>query len=257
MVRTELRVLGVIAVGTLLGLIGIALAFSYHYHVYVDGTFGVRRLKDYSSVVIILLVLGVLEALLLWLARRRPRLSIALAVAIVGAMSVWLLPISAASKQLDQVSRERIMVVNWMRTHTACNARFLIDQRTEGTVTALTGRFALLEGMGPFLRVDKLPYVIHLLLGARRFFTDPLSHEAFLRQHDISYVIATRQGQLLGYKGPTGKTNHRDLRTAPFLRRVLGNRYATVYQVRGAHPLPVSPLLKGPYLHCVTAPVHF
>lgn len=257
LVRTELRVLGVIAVGTLLGLIGIALAFSYHYHVYVDGTFGVRRLKDYSSVAIILLLLGVLEALLLWLARRRPRLSIAVAVAIVGAMSVWLLPISAESKQLDQVSRERIMAVNWMRTHTPCNARFLIDQRTEGAVTALTGRFALLEGMGPFLRVDKLPYVIQLLLGARRFFTDPLSHEAFLRQHDISYVIATRQGQLLGYKGPTGKTNYRDLRTAPFLRRVLGNRYVTVYQVRGAHPPPVSPLLKGPYLHCVTAPVHF
>jgi len=257
LVRTELRVIGVIAVGTLAGLIGTALAFSYHYRIYVDGTFGVRRLKDYSSLALILLLLGVLEALLLYLARHRPRLSAAVAVAIVVAVSAWLLPVSAASKQLDRVGHERTVVVDWLRAHTPCNARFLIDQRSEGTLTALTGRFALLEGMGPFLRVDKLPYVISLFLGARQFFTSPLSHQAFLRQHDISYVVVARQDQLLGYKGPIGKTNTHDLRAAPFLHRVLANRSVVVYQVQGAQPLPVSPLLKGPYLHCSTAPVHF
>src|SRR5262249_48280453 len=151
------------------------LAFSYHYRIYVDGTFGVRRLKDYSSLALILLLLGALEALLLYLARRRPWLSAAATVAVVAIFSAWLLPVSVASGKLDQVNRERVAMVDWLRAHTACNARFLIDERTEGAVTALTGRYALLEGMGPFLRVDKMPYAVDLFLAARRFFTSPLS----------------------------------------------------------------------------------
>jgi hypothetical protein len=257
LVRTELRTIGVIAVGTLAGLIAVALAFSYHYSIYVDGTFGVRRLKDYTSLPLVLLALGVLEALLLYLASRRPRLSVAVGVAVVVAVSAWLLPVSAASKQLGRVSHERTVVVDWLRAHTPCNARLLVDQRTEGALTALTGRFALLEGMGPFLRVDKLPYVTNLFLGARQFFTSPLSHQAFLRQHGISYVVVARQGELLGYNGPTGRANTHALSAAPFLHRVMANRSVVVYQVQGAQPLPVSPLLKGPYLHCDTAPVHF
>ena len=256
-VRTDLRTIGVIGAGILAGLIGTALFFSYHYQVYIDGTFGVRRLMDFSWLGLILLALGVLEALLLYLGRSRPRVSAGVAVAIVAALSAWLLPIGAASQKLDQVSHERIVLVDWLRTHTLCDARFLVNQRTEGALTALTGRFALLEGMGPFLRVDKLPYVINLFLDARHFFKSPLSSEAFLRQHDISYVVVAQHGQLLGYQGPTGKTNFRDMQAAPFLHRVLTKGFVTVYQVQGARTAPVTPLLKGPYLHCITAPVHF
>jgi hypothetical protein len=32
---------------------------------------------------------------------------------------------------------------------------------------------------------------------------------------------------------------------------------AIVYRVLNAHPGPVSPLLKGPVLHCIKTPVHF
>jgi len=106
------------------------------------------------------------------------------------------------------------------------------------------------------LRVDKLPYVINLFLAARHFFEDPLAHEAFLRQHDISYVVVTGQNQLLGYSGQTGNVS-KAIRTVPFLHPVLTRHYVTVYQVRGADPPPVSPLLKGPYIHCMTSPVRF
>ena len=254
----DLRITGMVGAGLLAGLTVAALFFAYHYHVYVDGTFGVRRLPDFSTIGLAVLALGALEALLVWLRRHlAPRAWLALTVAIVAAVSAWVLPASAASQPLLRVSRERVTLVNWLRTHTPCNARFLVNERTEGAFTVLTGRFALLEGMGAFLRVDKLPYVVSLSLAARQFFQAPLSHEAFLRQHGISYVVVTRQNQLLGYGGPTGKVNEPGIHATPFLQPVLVRYYITVYHVRGAHPPPSSTLLKGPYLHCITSPVRF
>jgi hypothetical protein len=105
--------------------------------------------------------------------------------------------------------------------------------------------------------VDKLPYVVDLMLSARSFFHAPLSHEEFLRRHEISYVIVARLGQLLGYQAPVGKTDIRALNAAPFLHRVLATPYVLIYQVVGARGQPISPLLTGPYLHCLKTPVHF
>ncbi len=253
----DLRIVGIVGGGLLAGLIGTALYFSYHYYrVYVDGTFGERRLQDFSILGLVIVGLGVLEALLAYLGRRRPKVSLTAAVAIIVVLSALVLPASAAAPQLGPVSRERIALINWLRRHTPCNARFLVNQRTEGAFTALTGRYALLEGMGPFLRVDTLPYVISLFLAARHFFGDPLSDEAFLRQHDISYVVVTGQNQLLGYTGETGGVN-KDIHAAPFLHQVLTRRYVTVYQVQGVDPPPASPLLKGQYVHCMTSRVRF
>ena len=253
----DLRITGIVGGGLLAGLIGTALIFSYHFpHVYVDGTFGERRLQDFSILGLLIVALGVLEALLGYLARRQPNASLAAAAAIIVVLSLLVLPASAASGQLGKVSRERTSVINWLRLNTPCNARFLVNQRTEGAFTALTGRYALLEGMGPFLRVNTLPHVISLFLAARQFFEHPLSHEAFLRQYGISYVVVTGQNQLFGYTGETGKVNP-DIHTAPFLRPVHTRGYVTVYQVQGAEPPPASPLLKGPYLHCMTSRVRF
>lgn len=251
----NLKLTGVVGAGLLLGLIGTALFFSYHYRVYVDGTFGVRRLQDFSTVCLAIVGLGALEALLLYLGRFRPRVSLTLSVALIVLLSALVLPASAASQPLSQVSGERVALVSWLRAHTPCDARFLVNQRTEGAFTVLTGRFALLEGMGPFLRVDRLPYVVNLFMAAHRFFKDPLTHEAFLRKHGISYVVVSNQGQLLGYS--TGRVRWSVTQAPPFLHPVLRTRYVTVYQVQGAHPPPVSPLLKGPYIHCMTSRVHF
>ncbi len=255
--RDDLRTIGVVGAGTLLGLIGVALYFSFSYRIYVDGTFGVRRLAAYASLGIILLGLGVIEALLLSLATRSARAAAALAVVLVAAVCAWVIPVSVTSAPLDRISRERIMLTDWLRAHTPCDARILVNQRTEGAITALTGRFALLEGMGAYLRTDKLPYVISLFLDARHFFGSPQSSEAFLRQHDISYVVLARDNQLLGYPGPTGPTNYPAMRATPFLHRVLSRPFVTVYQVQGSAAAPVSPLLRGPYLHCLTTPVRF
>ncbi len=256
LVREDFRVVGIAGLGIAVGVIAVALAFDFHYHVYIDATFGLRRLRESVSLGLVLIGLGLIEGLLLLLGHYRARLAMVVSAVIVISLAVWLLP-NNTSQRLTPMLHGRTTLVNWMRTQTPCDARFLINQRTEGTVTALAGRLALLEGMGPFLRVDKLPYVVSLLLRARQFFRNPVSNEAFLRQHDISYVIVSRLPLMLGYYGPIGNVNIRGLDAAPFLQRVLVRRSLIVYRVLGADAPAVSPLLKGPYLHCIRTPVHF
>jgi hypothetical protein len=252
--RDELRDAGVVGLGIVLGVIAIALVFDFHFHVYIEATFGIRRLREMTSLGLIIIALGVVEGLIVLLARHRARLAVAVSAVVVIALAAWLLP-NNSLRQDFRNSHQRTVLINWMRTQTPCNARFLVNQRTEGAITSLTGRYALLEGMGPFLRVDKLPYVVSLLLSGRQFFKDPQANEAFLRQHDITYVVVSRVQ--IGYFGPTGKANIQALDAAPFLQRVFVTPSAIVYRVAGAHAPPVSPLLKGPVLHCIRTPVHF
>ncbi len=254
--RDELRDAGVVGLGIFLGVMVIALAFDFHYHIYLEATFGVRRLREATSLGLIIIALGVIEGLIALLARHRARLAVAVSAVVVIALAAWMLPNN--SLRLDtRLSHQRTVLINWMRTETPCNARFLVNQRTEGPVTSLTGRYALLEAMGPFLRVDKLPYVVNLLLDSRQFFQNPQANEAFLRQHNISYVVVSRVPFLLGYPGPTGVTNVAKMNSAPFLQRVLVTPAVIVYRVVGARPAPVSPLLKGPVLHCIRTRVHY
>jgi hypothetical protein len=70
-------------------------------------------------------------------------------------------------------------------------------------------------------------------------------------------VVVTHKDLLLGYEGPTGSTNVQAMNAAPFLRRVFLTPSASVYRVVGAHAPPVSPLLRGPVLHCIRTRVHF
>lgn len=252
--RDELRDAGVVGLGIAVGVIVIALAFDFHFHVYIEATFGIRRLREMTSLGLIIIALGVIEGLIVLLARHRARLAVAVSAGVVVALAAWLLPNNSLRQDIHN-SHQRTVLINWMRTQTPCDARFLVNQRTEGAITSLTGRYALLEGMGPFLRVDKLPYVVSLMLSARQFFKDPKSNEAFLRQHDITYVVVSRVQ--IGYFGPTGKTNIQAMNAAPFLQRVFATPSAIVYRVVGAHAPPVSPLLQGPVLHCIRTPIHF
>ena len=269
LVPTDLGTVGVVGLGSWVGLVGISLFFDYRYYIYIDATFGMRRLGLYASVGLILVGLGVLEGLLLLLEsllpfpeRIRPRVMIAAAAVPVLVLTVWLLPSSVLSSQLSRNSQQRLTFVNWVRAHTSCGARFLVDQRSEGTLTSLTGREALTEGMGPFLRPDVLPYVVRLMLSTRLFYHDPQAGEAFLRQHDINYVVVSRVGNLIGYPAALGrpravKTYIPAMNAASFLRPVLVEPYLRVYQVVGVHTPAVSPLLQGPYLHCRTQPARF
>jgi hypothetical protein len=257
LVRTDLRFVGLVGLGILAGIIVISLLFDYRYHIYIDATFGLRRLGHYSSLGLILVVLAVME----WLVQLVGRVSlpplVASATMPVVFLTAWLAPGTALSHRHADLSRDRLAFVNWVRTHTSCGARFLVNQRSEGTMTSLTGRNDVAEGMGPFLRPQKLPYVVALMLDARNFYHRPQTNEAILRKYDITYVVATRAGQFLGYAGPEDGIDLAAIEATPFLHQVYANPSVIVYRVAGARAPPASPLLKGRYLHCLTEPAHF
>ncbi len=257
LLNESLRPLAVTGIGIMVGITVVGLAFALHYHSYIDETFGIRRLAPYVPLGFLLLLLGVAELLWLQVERASVKVAVALAAAAVVGISAWLLPATANSQGIDYIGHQRTELVNWVRTKTPCNARFLINQRTEGTFTALTGRYALLEGMGAFLRTGQLPYVVDLLLKAQKFFHFPLNDANFLRVHDISYVVVAQGFQELGYAAPIGPANIRQLNATPFLQLVFSTRTIRVYKVVGASSSPVYPLLDGPYLHCVKKKVAF
>jgi hypothetical protein len=257
LVNEPLRMAAVTGFGLTLGTVLVALGFALAYHTYIDETFGLRRLSAYVPIGFLLLVVALAEYLLTLLGKPVPRVSVAVAAAAVVGMSAWLLPATINSTQIEYAGNQRTQLVNWVRTQTPCNARFLINQRTEGTFTALTGRYALLEGMGAFLRTHQLPYVVDLMLKAQKFFHFPMDDEGFLRLHHISYVVVAQGFQELGYQAPLGPPNMRQLNVTPYLQLVFSTRTIRVYKVVGMDPQPVSPLLSGPYLHCVKAPVNF
>jgi hypothetical protein len=257
LVPTDLRTVGVVGLGVMTGVVCAALFFAYRYHVYINATFGVRRLAPYMAVGLALIGLGVVEALLVFTDRLPVPLPALAALVPVVLLTAWMLPSTGVSPRQERLSRELLQLTTWVRTQTPCGARFLVNQRPEGTMTALTGRVDLSEGMGPFLRVNQLPYVVNLMLGARNFYASPLSNESFLRQHNISYVVVSKVTGLIGYSGPIGETDISALNAAPFLQRMLETPGVLVYKVVGAHVPPVSPLLKGPYLHCIKEPAHF
>ncbi len=255
--RPRFRQLGVVGLGMMLGVIAVGLFFALSYHTYIEQTFGIRRLTPYVLIGLLLLAVGVAESLAMLLERSGARVATAAAVALVVILSAWLLPSTSVSRSAGFTGSQRTRLVDWVRTSTPCDARFLINQRTEGTFTALTGRYALLEGMGAFLRTKQLPYVVQLLLKAQKFFHFPMSDAEFLRRYDISYVVVARGYQELGYAAPIGPPNFRQLSASPFLQLVYSTRTILVYKVVGAPTVAVSRLLKGPYLHCITSPVRY
>jgi hypothetical protein len=253
----QLRQLAVVGLGIVAGTVGLAILFSVSYETYIEQTFGIRRLATYVALGVSLLMVGLAEGLFGVVDRALPRLATVLPALAVLGVAAWLLPTASVSAQSAFDGQQRLALVNWVRTATPCGARFLVNQRTEGTFTELTGRLAVLEGMGPFLRTRRLPYVVQLVLSAKRFFRAPIRHEMFLVRHRISYVVVASEFQELGYQAPIGWPNLRELNRARFLRPVFSTQSIVVYRVLGA-PVPApSPLLRGPYLHCLTSPVRF
>ncbi|MDR2985354.1 MAG: hypothetical protein LBV34_11000, partial [Nocardiopsaceae bacterium] len=257
LVKTDVRIVGLVGLGVFAGIIVISLLFDYRYHIYIDATFGQRRLGRYASIGLILVGLAVLEMLVLRVGRSSLPSLVVAAIAPIVILTAWVAPSTALSHYSSELSSDRVAFVNWVRAHTACGARFLVNQRSEGTMASLTGRNDLTEGMGPFLRPEKLPYVVALMLDARNFYQHPQRNEAILRKYDITYVVVARSGDFLGYVGPETGTNLAAIKSAPFLQQVYANRSAIIYRVAGAVAPPASPLLKGRYLHCLTEPAHF
>jgi hypothetical protein len=230
---TPIRPLGIAAWGLGASLIVLALAFSFQYDVYVPAWFGIRRLYDYGAIPVVLLGLGVLEGAVLMAIRRWAARAVLATVLLVAVAFVLLLPGSRASGTNATSAAKVVPLFDWIRRETDCDSRILANQRTVGMFRTLTGRVAILEGMGPFLRPDILDDVVDLMLSSRSFFADPRSNQAFLSEHGVDYVVALRKGVRVGYGGPVGDEDPFDLEGVPFLQLVHRTPHFEVFRVQG------------------------
>jgi len=229
----ELRPIGPIAVGLGGILAGAALFFSWRYDVFIPATFGIRRLTDYAAVPVVLLLSGVAEVGLRAMRRVGPRGPVAGATVLVVLVTLLVLPsgrVTAEQVRRNHLAREAFA---WIRSEVPCDARILLNQRTVGAVRALTGRVAVLEGMGPFLRPRMLDRVVETLLGARAFFVEPAANRAFLEEHGITHVILVKRFRL-GYSPEAGgRPRPGRLRDVPFLEPMHRGSSFDAYRVVG------------------------
>jgi len=248
----RLRTLGLAAWTLMAGIVAATWLFSNHYTFYIQAFFGIRRLFDYSSIPIVMLGLGVIEAASGVAARRFGRRAVIAGVVVfVVGVSAIVLPSGRKPAGAGSRAPEVLASLDWIRANVPCDAVILANVHAEGAFEALTGRAALLEGVTPYLRPDVLVPVLRLMLDARAFLHDPAAHSGFLRRHGVTHVVVLRAGGL-GYSEPIGRVDVAGLRAAPFLRLTLSTPGADVFEVVGARP---SPLPAAPGYECARDPL--
>jgi hypothetical protein len=260
----EVAGVGLAAWGLGASLVAGALYFSYRYDHFTLAWFGVRRLYDYSPMPLVLMGLGLLEGGLLLLRRLERRSkwrvpgdgglpAVAGALLVVLATAV-LAPTARVPSANVPRSDARAATLNWVREHTPCGARLLVNERTTGIFEIGTGRVALLEGMAPYLRPQILAEIVRLMTDARAFFADPAGHLDFLRSNRVDFVLLVK-GSPLGVRGLLGRSSHEALLGVDGLDPIFSSAGLDVYRVSvpGA-PAPSNIPVSAPGYHCQQGP---
>jgi hypothetical protein len=232
----ELAPLGVVGAGTAATLLGIAFLFSYRYRTQIPGRFGIDREFDYVPLVLVLVVLGVAEAVLGRLRAVRRWIPV---VAVAAAVAVPAVAVAAtvgpARSGWQQNGRDSVTVLDWVDQHAPCGARILPDRVTLGTFAAVTGRVSVVEGMGPYLRPAMLHTVLSTVLRTHGFFEHPAGGAPLLRRLGVSEVIVVkgvRIGSMVGVL--EDGVDPTVFRSVPYLQLVHSSPLFDVYRVRGS-----------------------
>ena len=167
--------------------------------------------------------------------RARPVwLPAAAATAVFVVVAAWLVPDSVRSDKIGAQERRLsniLPALAWLEQNVPCTGSVLADRRTLGTFEAVTGRVGVLEGAGPYFRIDVLRVALRTILQAREFLADPARHRDFLTRNHVAAVVLTGPGG-----GPLGALPVRPvarlrMARAPFLEEALRTSFTTVYRV--------------------------
>ena len=197
------RTLRALAIGGALfgvGLLVTGALFLYRYDLYALAHFGKRRLFDYAAVPLILIGGCALEAGIEIVQRHSDRVrrmgSAALGAVLTVLVGLIVLPSAVAHEGIRDDGTLRVMA--WVREHVPCEGRILADRRTLASFETLTGRAAVLEGMGPHVRPDVLRIAVGEMLSAHEFLLHPALNESYLQARGVAAVIVTERSQRLG-----------------------------------------------------------
>lgn len=227
----RLRPVGVVSMALTTNIVLATLLFARFYDSFTMANFGRRRLGDYATLIVWLLLLLMIELILIRFKRIDRRLPVVGILVSALLLLVILMPDLREVGEASERDRREIEVLNWVRDNTPCDARILSNTRTSGSFQVLTGRAGVNEGMGPFFRPELLRDVNRFLIRTNRFFASPSNNERFLTRHGVDYVVL--------FWGAGGRTP--DLRSArgypifmeeaPFLESLHGGDGASIYKV--------------------------
>ncbi len=223
-----------------LTLTALGLYFSHRYRTFVPATFGPRRLFEYgilfAAVAGVAGLSAILRSAVAGAARgRRHELrragAVAVAVAAVGLAAATAPPGVSA----DEAAGLRVMRA--VSRTVPCNARILVNVRTAGSFEVLARRISVDEGMAPYLRPPVLRRVLPIVLGAHRFFRDPLANRAFIENQHVDVVVAVASARV-GGRAMLKRGRRGVLNDVPWLRPLLVTRDVAIYATPSlAHPV--------------------
>jgi hypothetical protein len=195
--RTFLLVILVFAVGLLAG----AWLLNEISATYVPRRIGARRLLPYELFVPVgaamvgttVLATGLRRALFslrLAPSQRRIAASIGLAALLVIPLISW--TSSADDEESTGISARGYVAYAWLRDNLPEGARILANAYTDGSLTLLSGRIGILDGRAVYLEDPSfLSDATGLLLGARRYFSDPSNpgSDDYLAAANVEYLL--------------------------------------------------------------------
>lgn len=204
-----------------------ALAFSNHSNSYIPATFGQRRLYDYASLGVLLVVLPWAEWGLSLASRAFPRRAVALGAALSVLIVSWV-GYRLQPPQPGQRASQLAHAMNAVRTHVPCGERILANRRSNATFEALVGRESVLEGMAPYLRPTELTRVLTLIHNAKPALMGASGGRGFLVREHVGYVVIFRQSGLVA----SSEVNSGAL-TREGLQQVYRDSNVAIYRVSG------------------------
>jgi hypothetical protein len=182
------RIAAVASVAAIAVIYLVGVLFSYRYSYYIQATFPDRRLFEYGSVLVVILLAAGANAVLRRSAsydHRAPVVGgVVLILTIVGVVGWGGLGGGVAG------GRPHDGYIEAARLVTPCNSRILVPTTTRGSFQSLTGRASLREGLMAFLRPDLLAHSLTIEREGGTFFRSPGEHGSFLVRNHVDYVLA-------------------------------------------------------------------
>lgn len=270
----DLRALAVATVLFAGVIVATGIGFAVRYELFVLERFAQRRLLDYWALPFVLLIAGGVHVIVQRLDGRkevasdddpgvprwRPVSAGVLALVIAAGSAAFLLPRDLAAKDriAKRASYERDLL--WVADNVPCEGWVLADRRTLATFETMTGKAAVLEGMGPHIRPLVLERAIGELLLAREFFLDPEGNERYLRDKGVAAIVITAPfAQFGGWTKivPTQQPRtQKALQAARFLELAYRSDSARIYLVKDFIPNEALPRVTGrPGFECAETSV--
>jgi len=214
-----------------LTLAALGLYFSHRYRTFVPATFGPRRLFEYGILFAAIAGVAALSAIArtaVAAAARGRRHGLRRAGAAAVAVAAVALAGFTAPPGVSADEAAGLRVMSAVERTVPCNARILVNVRTAGSFEVLARRISVDEGMAPYLRPTVLRRVLPIVLGAHRFFRDPIGNRAFIENQHVDVVVAVA-GARVGGRAMLKRGRRGVLDDVPWLRPLLVNREVAIY----------------------------